>query len=122
MSYEFYKLLHLIGVFLTLSGLAGMAIHVAGGGTKATFKSRALASATHGIGLVVTLVAGFGLLAKLGLMAGMPGWAIAKLVVWLILGALPALIWRKPGAAKMFYFLAILFAAFNGYLAIYKPF
>ena len=121
MSYEFYKFLHLVGIVMTIAALSGMSLHVASGGTR-DYAGRKMAAMFHGIGLVITLVAGFGLLARLGLMGGMPGWAIAKLVVWFILGGLPALIYRKPKLAKMFWSLIILFAALNAYLAIYKPF
>lgn len=121
MSYQFYKFLHLIGIVMTIAALAGMSLHVASGGTK-DYAGRKMAAILHGLGLTITLVAGFGLLARLGLMGGMPGWAIAKLIVWVILGGLPALIYRKPKQAKMFWYLIILFAALNAYLAIYKPF
>ena len=121
MPYEFYKVLHLVGVFTVIMSLGGMCLHVASGGTR-EFSGRKLAAITHGIGLLITLVAGFGLLAKLGLMAALPGWAIAKLVIWLILGGLPALIYRQAKLAKLFWILILAFGAINAYLAIYKPF
>lgn len=122
-SYGLYKVLHFLGIFMTIGSLSAMCIYVAGGGKKDSFASRKMVSAFHGIGLVIALVAGFGLLARLGVMHGaFPGWVIAKLVIWLILGAMPALIWRKPGAAKPFWALVILFAVANAYFAVYKPF
>jgi hypothetical protein len=121
MPYEFYKVLHLIGVFTVILSLGGMCLHVASGGTR-EYAGRKMAAATHGIGLLITLVAGFGLLAKLGLMASLPGWAITKLIVWLILGGLPALIYKKRAMAKLFWVLILVFGALNAYLAIYKPF
>jgi hypothetical protein len=35
---------------------------------------------------------------------------------------LPALIYRKPKLAKLFWVLVLAFAAINAYLAIFKPF
>lgn len=123
LSYGFYKILHFIGIFMTIGALSAMCIYVAGGGTKPQFASRKLVSAFHGIGLVLALIGGFGLLARLGVMHGaLPGWVIAKLIVWVILGGMPALIWRKPGAAKPFWALVLLFAVLNAYFAVYKPF
>lgn len=55
-------------------------------------------------------------------MSALPGWAIAKLIVWLILGGLPALIYRKPQMAKLFWLLILAFGALNAWLAIFKPF
>ncbi len=121
MPYEFYKVLHLVGVFTVILSLGGMCLHVASGGTR-EYTGRKLAAATHGIGLLITLVAGFGLLAKLGILHSLPGWAITKGLVWLILGGLPAFIYRKPSLAKVFWILILVFGALNAYLAIYKPF
>jgi hypothetical protein len=121
MPVEFYRTLHLIGIFTVILSLGGMCLHVISGGTR-NYGGRKLAAMTHGIGLLVVLVAGFGLLAKLGYMRAIPGWAIAKVVIWLILGVMPALIYRKPNLAKTFWVLILVFGALNAYLAIYKPF
>ena len=98
-----------------------MCLHVISGGTR-DYAGRKWSAMFHGIGLLVTLVAGFGLLAKLGYMAALPGWAVAKLVIWLILGGLPALIYRKPKLAKLFWVLILAFAGTAAWLATTKPF
>jgi len=122
MSIEFYRTLHLFGIFTVILSLGGMCLHVASGGTR-EYAGRKLAALTHGIGLLVVLVAGFGLLAKEGLMQqGMPGWVIAKLVIWLILGGLPALIYRQAKLAKLFWVLILVFATCAAFLAIFRPF
>jgi len=73
MSYTIYKVLHLMGIlFLFLS--LGTAISLSAADS-ARAGMRKLASITHGVALLVILVAGFGLLARLGLTSGMPGWA-----------------------------------------------
>ncbi|MES2963411.1 MAG: hypothetical protein V4760_05940 [Bdellovibrionota bacterium] len=121
MSYEFYKVLHLLGIFMVIATLGGMILHVANGGTR-DFMLRKRVSMVHGVGLLLALIGGFGLLARLGLVNGLPTWAIAKLVIWLTLGALPALVYRKRELAKYFMPLMVGLAAIAGYLAIYKPF
>jgi hypothetical protein len=56
MDYNFYKIAHLIGISLLAIGVGGM---LAGGEKRKTFVM------VQGIGLLVMLVTGFGLLAKL---------------------------------------------------------
>lgn len=122
MSIEFYKLMHLLGIFTVIFSLGGMCLHVISGGTR-NYSGRKWAALWHGLGLLVVLVAGFGLLAKEGLMqTGMPGWVIGKLCIWLILGGMPALIYRQPKLAKLFWILILAFGGFAVYLVMYKPF
>ena len=73
------------------------------------------------IGLLVILVAGFGLKAKLQIV-NWPGWLIAKLIIWLVLGALLAVINRKPSAGLPLWILVIILGAAAAYLVQYKPF
>jgi uncharacterized membrane protein SirB2 len=80
MSPIFYKILHLTGVILLFIGLASALM------PKDT-PHRRIGVIFHGIGLVILLVAGFGLIAKLQI--GFPWWIIAKLVLWLAFGAMP---------------------------------
>lgn len=67
---------------------------------------RKLGSITSGIGLSLLLVAGFGLIAKMGYSYTAP-WIITKLIVWLLLGASIALINRKPALAKILWWLIL---------------
>ncbi len=118
MSYQFYKVLHYVGIFLILLPLGGACFHMAAGGTR-EWSLRKFAGMLHGIGLVLALVAGFGLLAKLHL--GFPPWAIVKFVVWLALGAAPVMIYRKGQMAKTWLLAILVLAVLNGWLAVYKP-
>lgn len=120
MPYEFYKVLHLVGIFMIIVSLGGLCLHVMNGGTR-EHHSRKLVAILHGIGMFVALVGGFGLLARLGLAREWPLWATAKLIIWLILGGLPAFIYRKPQLAKLFWASIIAFAGLAAYFAIYKP-
>ena len=124
MSIAAYKLMHLLGVFALLVALAGMAAHAATGQTKSENSSYRALQAFHGIGALLALVGGFGLLARLGLMAdgGMAGWIWAKLGLWLVLGGMVALPYRRPGSARpLILFLPIL-GLIGAILANYKPF
>jgi hypothetical protein len=82
MSPAFYHIAHLIGFMLLLLGL--------GAAAAGNESSRKTGMKFHGIGLVIMFIAGFGLLAKLQL-SYTSAWVIAKVVIWLLLGALPVL-------------------------------
>lgn len=119
-SYSVYKIVHLTGVFAVFLALGAMTIHVLNGGNK-NHPTRKLCALTHGLGLVLVLVGGFGLLARLGMANGLPGWIYLKLGVWLFLGGLSAVIYRKPELAKMIWFTLILSGGIAVYLVQYKP-
>lgn len=121
MTYEFYKVLHLTGIFMVLMSLAAACLHMAGGGSKESFTARKLAGMTHGIGLLISFVAGFGLLAKLGLKFS-DSWVLAKFAIWIVFGGLTAVIYKKPQLSRGLWFLIILLAAAAAFLARYKPF
>jgi hypothetical protein len=117
MSYEFYKALHILGIALLFLAFGGLAGHALNGGTKDTNKARGLMLASHGLGLVLILVAGFGMLAKTG--GGMlPGWVHPKLLIWLLLGAATLPLQRKTAMAKPMWFVLPLLAVTAAYLAI----
>jgi len=120
MSYLAYKLIHLLGVALLFTALGAMVVRQLGA-TPAAPKDRGgrLAGMTHGIALVLILVSGFGALAKLGL--GLPGWAWAKIGVWLLLGASLVAIRRLPAAAVWLWWLLPLLGGLAAWLALYKP-
>lgn len=120
LSYQFYLVTHFIGIFLILVSLGGISLHVMNGGTR-QFAMRKWAAIAHGIGLLLALVAGFGLLARLNIHTPWPAWVWVKLAVWLILGGIPALIYRQAKMAKVLWTLIIVFAALAAYMAVYKP-
>lgn len=115
-----YKGFHLVGVMLTVVALGGMAIHAANGGTREQSLTRTLTTAAHGLGLLLVLVAGFGMLARLqGSAAG--GWVLIKLVIWLVLGAATVVPYRRPQFARALFLAAPLLAALAAVVAITKP-
>lgn len=120
MSYTFYKLLHFSGLFMVLLSLGAIAAHRLQGGTKENFKNRKFFMGFHGAGLLISFVAGFGLIAK-AQFSFASGWIWAKLIIWLFLGMYPVIFYKK-GDTKVPYFglLALLFTAIL--LVEYKPF
>ena len=122
LSYQVYKIVHFLGMFMLFSSLGGLSLHVLNGGDKGSNKARKLMAATHGIGLFLILLGGFGMLARLGLTDGLPPWIHVKLTVWVLLGALLALPYRVPAASKLVWFGAPLLGIVAAYIALYKPF
>jgi hypothetical protein len=120
MSYEFYKVLHFIGIFLILISLGGIIFQMISGASR-TFTGRKLAAALHGAGLLIVFIAGFGLMAKLGLMASWPSWIFGKLAIWLALGLMPLPIYRAPKQAKIILATTLIIAAIAACLATFKP-
>jgi hypothetical protein len=116
-DYTIYKLIHLIGIFLMFMGFGGLIV-------RATFadkedkRLKVLCSVSHGLGLVLTIVGGFGMLATYKLVFG--GWVIAKLIIWLAFGGLIVMAKRKPEMGKMLWIVLILLAVVAGYLGLMK--
>jgi hypothetical protein len=120
MSYQFYKFLHLSGIFMIMMSLGAVALHVMNGGTK-EFAHRKFISIFHGVGLLVAFVAGFGLLARLGVSAS-SGWVLAKIAIWVILSGAAAFMYRKPEQGRVHWVIVFILAACAAYLAQNKPF
>ena len=83
MDYTTYKIIHLTTLAALMIGLGGM---MAGGNNRKIF------SILQGLALLVMLVSGFGLLARLHL--GFPHFAMVKVGLWIVIGALPVLLRR----------------------------
>ncbi len=121
MSAPFYKVLHILGILLTFAALGGATLRaLAGTGDGAP--GRKLAGITHGVALLLILISGFGMLAKLGYGFPLPLWVWAKIVIWLLIAASIALIRRMPAQATFFWFGLPLLGAAAGYLALFQPF
>src|SRR4029077_10630291 len=105
-----YHIIHIIGIALLVLGIGGM---MAGG------EKRDTCALPQGIGLIVMIVSGFGLLAKLGL--GYPHFAIVKTVLWVVIAMLPVL-FRKlktPLAAEVL--IVLILVGIMAYLGLVKP-
>ena len=118
MSYEFYKILHLSGLFIAFTALAGaLGVTVAGGNDSARKKL----GMAHGIGILIAFVSGFGMHAKLHI-EGMPGWFLAKMGLWLILGAMVVVPRRAAHLAGAAFVTLPILGILGAWLAINKPF
>ncbi|HLV02717.1 MAG TPA: hypothetical protein VKZ59_15715 [Acidobacteriota bacterium] len=120
MSYFAYKWIHLVGVFMILLSFGGLVVVHSLAPSNAGW--RRLGAITNGIGLLVVLVAGFGLMARLGLGAQFPVWLLLKLLIWLLFGAAMMVASRKVELASTLWWLSLVLAGAAAYLAIYKPF
>lgn len=117
MSPNAYKVLHLAGVVFLFLALGGSIMRARAGGGEA---GRKLAGITHGIALLVILVAGFGSLAKLGL--GFEPWVWVKIIIWLLLGAAVVLIRKMPERATLWWVVLPLLGVVAAWLGIHKSF
>jgi hypothetical protein len=122
MSYEFYKVLHITGIFMVISAIGAHLLNGLMGGSK-QFAGKKFIGIMHGVGLLVAFVAGFGLMARLGMMGGgWPMWITLKLVIWLFLGVVILIPRYKPSWTRGVWIVIIAVGAFAVYLARYKPF
>ncbi|HEX6589193.1 MAG TPA: hypothetical protein VF039_09230 [Longimicrobiales bacterium] len=124
-SYGVYRLVHFLGIFLLLTALGGAAMRaMASAGVASTEADRKplrrLVAATHGIAMLLILVGGFGMLARLDV--GFPGWIVGKLLVWMALGAMLGLTVRLAGRARALWFAIPVLAFVAAWLAYTKPF
>ena len=118
MSPLFYKVFHILGVLLAFVAMGGM-IFRALDDSREPGPGRKLAGITHGVALLLILISGFGMLAKLGY--GFPLWVWIKIFIWLLIGAAAALIRRLPQYATFFWFALPVLGAVAAYLALYRP-
>ena len=81
---------------------------------------RKFAGLTAGIGLLLALLGGFGLIAKLGY--GFPVWIWIKMGIWLALGGLIAVVNRKPEIGKILWWVVVILGIVAVAVANLKPF
>jgi hypothetical protein len=114
--------MHLLGIFMLFLAFGGVINHAINGGTKATNTWRRSAAITHGIGLLLALVGGFGLLARLGIPWPWPGWVFVKVGIWLLLAAVAGLAARSASLGRGLWWLLLFLGAIAAYMAGAKPF
>lgn len=106
-----YHLLHIVGLILVFIGFGAL---LSSEGAKSSMK-------WHGTGLLISLVSGFGMLAKMGLFSALPTWVFIKLGLWVVLAFLPVLAKRRVVKAPVVLVIAVLIGALMGYLGYLKP-
>ncbi len=107
---------------LLFASLGGMAILGLRAGEEREVKPlRKLLTIGHGVSLLVVFVAGFGMMARLGIMGGWPTWIYIKIALWLVLGAAVVVVRRAPELGRVWLFLLPLVGAAAAWVAITHP-
>jgi len=119
LSQTTYKIIHLAGIFLLIGGIGGMWAMAAASTEEARGAARRLLMASHGVAMLLILLAGFGMLAKLGISGAWPLWVWIKIAIWLLLGALPVLLNRSARASSALFYLAPLLAAIAAWAVLF---
>jgi len=115
--YHIYLILHFVGILMVFMAFGSMIARSALQPDNVSW--RKFGSILSGIGLVLILLGGFGMLARLNL--GFPGWAIIKTVIWVALGAMTAIINKKPQAAKPLWFITLILGILAVLTVTFKP-
>ena len=118
MSAYFYKVLHLIGILMLFLSIGGSIIRSAIDQRSERLEKFILMN--HGIALIIIAIAGFGLLAKLGMI--FTGWVVIKIVIWICMGALILPIKKMPQHKIVLWYTALALGGIAAFMAIYKPF
>jgi hypothetical protein len=119
-SYSTYRVLHFVSIFMIFLTLGAAFLQGALGLTQ-DHPWRKMLAITHGVGMLGALVAGFGLLARLG-QTPSSGWVMGKVLIWLAIGAVFGMVRKRPQLAKALWWPVILLGAVAAYLAGSKPF
>lgn len=114
MSPQFY---HVIHVF-SLAALVGYSFYAFAAPAPETKKRVMMFT---GIASLLMLVAGFGLISKMGY-SWSAGWIWVKVVCWLGLAALPGMAYRRREKAGMFIVIALVLVLTAIAMVYYKPF
>ena len=110
MSYPVYKIIHLLALAALMLGLGGM---ISGGANRKPF------AILQGVALLVMLVSGFGLLAKLRL--GFPHFAMVKTALWVVIGVLPVVLRRAKASITVSVLVTLALVGVLAWLGVTKP-
>lgn len=121
MSYEFYKIMHILGLICLFAGIAIIAtlVMLSMWSNKG---ARILGFVLHGLGLVLMLVGGFGMAARLQLFGSLPPWIHAKIGIWVLMALVVSLLKRKPKWVYPVLMTSIVLGTVAAWVAITKPF
>jgi hypothetical protein len=116
---EMYKVIHILGILMLFMSIGGLLTKTIVGKSDSN-RWRKQLKINHGVGLLLILLGGFGMMAKLGILWPIPGWIVAKLIVWVMLGGLLVLI-LQSSMSKIIWYLVIFLGLLAAYLGIMKP-
>jgi len=122
MSYLTYKLIHYLGIFILVAALGAALGRQAMTDGRDPLRSRL--GAVHGVALFLVLLGGFGLMARVGVDHGsmFPGWILAKLAIWVLLGGVLFVARRNQRWTMPLLAIVPLLAVLAGWMAFTKPF
>ena len=115
MEYYVYKLIHLGGLMLVFMGLGALSLRTPSGA-----ETPRISGVLHGLGMFLILLGGGGMHAKNEAISGAPGWFLAKVGIWVVLGAMPVLI--RKGIVPFAWGVSVILGMVAAYLAVQKPF
>ncbi|NOY00522.1 MAG: hypothetical protein GXP30_12415 [Verrucomicrobia bacterium] len=115
MQYEHYKFLHMMGLISMFIGMGGMITY-----SKGSSPFKGLIAGFHGTGLILLLIGGFGIAAKLHM--GFPKWMMFKLVIWIVLGAMIVLAKRGILKGAALWGTLLFLGALAAFFGTMKPF
>lgn len=107
-----YKIIHLTGIAALALGIGGM---MGDGGKRKAF------AILQGVGLLVMLVSGFGLIAKIHPHTAIPHYAIVKLILWLVIGLMPMLLRKMRAPLFVGVLISLTLVAVMAWLGVTKP-
>lgn len=111
-SYELFKVIHIVSVIVFLTATAITFFSTA---QKVTFKILA------GLSTFIIFFSGLILLIKLS--QGVPGWAMGKFVIWLVVSAMGAIVAKRVKGFRLSAYGALIILASGAiFLAVVKPF
>lgn len=114
MSYAFYKIIHVVSIVLFF------ALYMSAARKEQNIKKEVIFS---GVALLLVLVSGMGLIAKIGIAhgAGWPLWIKLKIAIWAFIGIVGHTILKRYGKQRLkFFWTAFFLLTCASYLANYK--
>lgn len=120
LSHATYKVIHLLGIFLLFSGMGGLWAVAASSSESFRASIRRLAIAAHGAAMLLILVAGFGMMARLQISHSWPLWIWIKMVIWVLLAGYPVLLKRQQKPSGILFFLAPVLGTIAAYAALFR--
>jgi uncharacterized membrane protein SirB2 len=115
MSYQLYKVIHFVSIFIFLSSAAVLLL---------SDRKTLFWKVITGVASFFILFGGMGLMARLYPGQGFQqSWIVAKIVIWLVLTGLGHLVAKRfPAHGLKAYWATMILAICAAMLAVYKPF